>query len=271
MQETGRRFVDGHPEIYVVSNVVAGRRADRQPGIGRGRVAHRHVVPCRPAEGERALCARSAAAAAATPASARCMRAWDAAARPAAAPRRRAAGQARRHLQQRRLRPPGRDADRRSAHVARHASPAGVPSIRKPAGAASISGGGATPTSKGLSLDESSALLDEIWAEATRDSLTWRHQWRAGDLVLWDNRCTMHRRDASIRRRAGSCTARRFAGTIRHAWATGGRPQPKEPSRRQSARPEGVRQTVPDSIRRCRARYDSHADVQFRTPAATAS
>jgi taurine dioxygenase len=49
---------------------------------------------------------------------------------------------------------------------------------------------------EGLSLDESDALLDEIWAQATRESLTWRHQWRAGDLVLWDNRCTMHRRDA---------------------------------------------------------------------------
>jgi taurine dioxygenase len=49
---------------------------------------------------------------------------------------------------------------------------------------------------EGLSLDDSAALLDEIWAQATRDSLTWRHQWRAGDLVLWDNRCTMHRRDA---------------------------------------------------------------------------
>ena len=49
---------------------------------------------------------------------------------------------------------------------------------------------------EGLPLDESEALLDEIWVEATRDELTWRHQWRAGDLVLWDNRCTMHRRDA---------------------------------------------------------------------------
>jgi len=47
-----------------------------------------------------------------------------------------------------------------------------------------------------LSLDDSNALLDEIWAQATRDSLTWRHRWRVGDLVLWDNRCTMHRRDA---------------------------------------------------------------------------
>jgi len=49
---------------------------------------------------------------------------------------------------------------------------------------------------EGLSLDESEALLDRIWAGATADPLTWRHQWRPGDLVLWDNRCVMHRRDA---------------------------------------------------------------------------
>ena len=49
---------------------------------------------------------------------------------------------------------------------------------------------------EGLSLEESAALLDEIWAWATRDSSTWRHHWRAGDLVVWDNRCTMHRREA---------------------------------------------------------------------------
>jgi taurine dioxygenase len=49
---------------------------------------------------------------------------------------------------------------------------------------------------EGRPLDESSALLDRIWDAATADALTWRHQWRAGDLVLWDNRCVMHRRDA---------------------------------------------------------------------------
>jgi len=49
---------------------------------------------------------------------------------------------------------------------------------------------------EGLPLDESNALLDRIWEAATADALTWRHQWRAGDLVLWDNRCVMHRRDA---------------------------------------------------------------------------
>ncbi len=49
---------------------------------------------------------------------------------------------------------------------------------------------------EGMSLDDSEALLDQIWTAATADPLTWRHQWRVGDLVLWDNRCVMHRRDA---------------------------------------------------------------------------
>ncbi len=49
---------------------------------------------------------------------------------------------------------------------------------------------------EGLSLEESDSLLDEVWTHATDARLTWRHHWQAGDLVLWDNRCTMHRRDA---------------------------------------------------------------------------
>ncbi len=48
---------------------------------------------------------------------------------------------------------------------------------------------------EGLGLAESEALLDEVWRFATRDELTWYNKWRVGDLVLWDNRCTMHRRD----------------------------------------------------------------------------
>jgi alpha-ketoglutarate-dependent taurine dioxygenase len=48
----------------------------------------------------------------------------------------------------------------------------------------------------GLPLEESEALLDAVWSYATRDELTWRHRWRVGDVVLWDNRCTMHRRDS---------------------------------------------------------------------------
>jgi taurine dioxygenase len=47
----------------------------------------------------------------------------------------------------------------------------------------------------GLTLAESEALLDKVWSHATREEVTWRHHWQVGDVVLWDNRCTMHRRD----------------------------------------------------------------------------
>jgi taurine dioxygenase len=47
----------------------------------------------------------------------------------------------------------------------------------------------------GLELAESEALLDELWNFVARPEFAWEHVWRVGDLVLWDNRCTMHRRD----------------------------------------------------------------------------
>jgi taurine dioxygenase len=56
---------------------------------------------------------------------------------------------------------------------------------------------------EGLSLAESESLLDELWSHANSEELEWHNEWRVGDLVLWDNRCTMHRRDpfdASSRR-----------------------------------------------------------------------
>jgi taurine dioxygenase len=48
----------------------------------------------------------------------------------------------------------------------------------------------------GLTLSESEALLDELWSCAVQEPSVWRREWQVGDLVLWDNRCTMHRRDA---------------------------------------------------------------------------
>jgi taurine dioxygenase len=47
----------------------------------------------------------------------------------------------------------------------------------------------------GLSLAESEALLDELWRYATLPANCFAHQWRVGDLLMWDNRSTMHRRD----------------------------------------------------------------------------
>lgn len=55
----------------------------------------------------------------------------------------------------------------------------------------------------GLEPQESESLLDTLWAHATKPEYTWYQEWQLGDLVLWDNRCTMHRRnpfDASSRR-----------------------------------------------------------------------
>jgi taurine dioxygenase len=48
---------------------------------------------------------------------------------------------------------------------------------------------------EGLSPAESDALLDEVWHWATRPEFAYEHEWRVRDLLLWDNRSTMHRRD----------------------------------------------------------------------------
>lgn len=41
--------------------------------------------------------------------------------------------------------------------------------------------------------DEGRALLDELTAFATEPKYCYSHRWSVGDLVIWDNRCTMHR------------------------------------------------------------------------------
>ena len=41
---------------------------------------------------------------------------------------------------------------------------------------------------------EGRVLLEELIDHATDAKFVWKHQWRVGDLVMWDNRCTMHRR-----------------------------------------------------------------------------
>ncbi|MCE7997634.1 MAG: TauD/TfdA family dioxygenase [Rhodobiaceae bacterium] len=47
----------------------------------------------------------------------------------------------------------------------------------------------------GLELGESEALLDELWSYAARDENVIKQIWTPGDVIIWDNRCTLHRRD----------------------------------------------------------------------------
>ena len=48
----------------------------------------------------------------------------------------------------------------------------------------------------GLPIEDSERLLDAVWAHATQPAFTWHHVWRVGDVIIWDNRCVLHRRDA---------------------------------------------------------------------------
>ena len=45
----------------------------------------------------------------------------------------------------------------------------------------------------GLPLPDGRLLLRELIEHATRRNFVYCHEWREGDLVIWDNRCTMHR------------------------------------------------------------------------------
>ncbi|MCZ7600743.1 MAG: TauD/TfdA family dioxygenase [Gammaproteobacteria bacterium] len=48
----------------------------------------------------------------------------------------------------------------------------------------------------GLPAEESEELLDALWAHVVDERFVWVQNWRVGDLVIWDNRCTLHRRSA---------------------------------------------------------------------------
>jgi taurine dioxygenase len=47
----------------------------------------------------------------------------------------------------------------------------------------------------GFSLEDSEALLNELWAHCTQPRFWYEHRWSVGDVVVWDNRATLHRRE----------------------------------------------------------------------------
>ena len=194
VQETGRRFVEGHPEIYVVSNVIENGVPIGSLGAGEAvwhtdmsyldmppKASMLYALEVPPAGGDTWFCSM--------------YRAYE------SLPdllRRRIAGLWLKH-----------DATYNSGGYVRQGvaavdDPLTSPGVYHPlvtthpetGRRALYLGRRRNAYVRGLPLPESEALLDELWSYATRDEHTWRHQWEQGDVVLWDNRCTMHRRDS---------------------------------------------------------------------------
>jgi taurine dioxygenase len=194
IQENGRRFVDGHPEIYVVSNVVENGVAIGSLGAGEAvwhtdmsylpdppKASALYALEVPPSGGDTSFCTMYGA--------------WDA-----------LPGELRATALKLRVKHDGtyNSGGYVRAGVTPSDDPRTAPGTFHPlvpvhpeTGRRHLYlGRRRNAWLEGLPLDESNALLDRIWEAATAGALTWRHQWRVGDLVLWDNRCVMHRRDA---------------------------------------------------------------------------
>jgi taurine dioxygenase len=193
IQENGRRFVDGHPEIYVVSNVIENGVAIGSLGAGEAvwhtdmsylddppKASMLYAIEVPPAGGNTGF-----------------TNMYSAYEELPDALRRRIAGLRLKH-----------DGTFNSGGYVREGIVATDDPVASPGTYHPIVcthpdtgrrclylGRRRNAYIEGLSRAESEALLDELWCYATREELSWYNTWRAGDLVLWDNRCTMHRRD----------------------------------------------------------------------------
>ena len=193
IQENGRRYVEGHPEIYVVSNVIENGLAIGSLGAGEAvwhtdmsylpdppKASMLYAIEVPPAGGDTGFCNMYAA--------------YEA--MPAGL-KRRLGGLALKHdgtynsggyLRE----GVAASDDPRRSPGARHPIACTHPETGRPV---LYLGRRRNAYIDGLPLEDSEALLDELWSYATRPEFSWYHQWRVGDVVLWDNRCTMHRRD----------------------------------------------------------------------------
>jgi alpha-ketoglutarate-dependent taurine dioxygenase len=194
IQETGRRFVDGHPEIYIVSNVI--ENGEPLGSLGAGEAAWHtdmsyledppkasilYALEIPPDGGNTYFCSM--------------YRAYE------CLPdelKRRIAGLTLKH-----------DATYNSGGYLRQGTLAIDDPVHSPGHSHPLVcthpetgrrllylGRRRNSYINGLALSESEALLDELWSYATQDQFVWHSVWQVGDLVLWDNRCTMHRRDS---------------------------------------------------------------------------
>lgn len=194
IQETGRRFVEGYPEIYIVSNVI--ENAEPLGSLGAGEASWHgdmsyleeppkasilYALEVPPDGGNTYFCSM--------------YRAYESLPEEL---RRRVADFSLKH-----------DATYNSGGYVRQGIPAIDDPLRSPGSYHPLVcthpetkrrvlylGRRRNAYIRGLALSESEALLDELWSYATQEAFVWHNVWQVGDLVLWDNRCTMHRRDA---------------------------------------------------------------------------
>jgi taurine dioxygenase len=194
IQENGRRFVDGFPEIYVVSNVIENGVAIGSLGAGEAvwhtdmsylpdppKASALYALEVPPTGGDTSFCTMYGA--------------WD-----------RLPDALRQTVARLRVKHDGtyNSGGYVRAGVTASDDPRTAPGTIHPLVCVHPETGRShlylgrrrNAWLEGLPLDRSNELLDRIWAAATDDALTWRHHWCPRDLVLWDNRCVMHRRDA---------------------------------------------------------------------------
>lgn len=194
VQETGRRFVEGLPEIYVVSNVLENGEPIGSLGHGEA-VWHTDMSYVEqppkasvlyaletPAKGGNTYFVNMYSAYAALPVE---LKQRIASLKVKHDGTYNSGGYVRQGVT------PG--ADPREAPGALHPLVYVHPETRKPA---LYLGRRRNAYIDGLPLAASEALLDDLWGYVDHGEFSWMHVWRPGDLVLWDNRCTMHRRDA---------------------------------------------------------------------------
>jgi alpha-ketoglutarate-dependent taurine dioxygenase len=193
VQETGRRFVEGHPEIYVVSNVIVNGEPIGSLGAGEAswhtdmsyleippKASMLYALEVPPSGGNTHFCGM--------------YHAYDSL---PDALKHRIAGRMLKH-----------DGTYNSGGYLRQGVMAGDDPMTSPGAWHPLIcthpetkrrtlylGRRRNAYIQGLPLAESETLLDELWEIATREEFTWGNQWQVGDLVLWDNRSTMHRRD----------------------------------------------------------------------------
>ena len=85
---------------------------------------------------------------------------------------------------------------------------------------------------EGMSLEESRRLLDDLLARTTRPECVFQHRWRQWDLVMWDNRCVLHR--------GRPWDAERYRRVMRRTTIAGEGPTAEPPLARRTEAWEGI-------------------------------